>query len=103
MKDLNTFQKYFVEEFYDDYRDGLLSRRAFVRRVAFVTGSMTAAAATMSLLGCAPSELPAPAEPMPSTDETPSVTPSPVPAGTPAAELVPVPGARRPLSVPNPT
>jgi hypothetical protein len=25
MKELNTFQKYFVEEFYDDYREGLLS------------------------------------------------------------------------------
>jgi carboxymethylenebutenolidase len=62
---------------------------------------MTAAAATMSLLGCAPSELPAPTEPMPSTDATVSATPSPVPAETPAAELAPVPGAQSPLSVPE--
>jgi len=52
MKELNTFQKYFVEEFYDDYREGLLGRREFIRRVAYITGSMAAAASTMSLLGC---------------------------------------------------
>ena len=63
MKELNTFQKYFVEEFYDDYREGLISRRAFIRRLAYITGSMAAAASTMSLLGCAPSELPDPTEP----------------------------------------
>jgi hypothetical protein len=39
MKNLNPFQKYFVEEFYDDYREGFLSRREFmliwpVRRLA---------------------------------------------------------------------
>jgi hypothetical protein len=27
MKKLDTFQKYLVEEFYDDYREGLISRR----------------------------------------------------------------------------
>ncbi|NJN97715.1 MAG: dienelactone hydrolase family protein, partial [Anaerolineales bacterium] len=54
MKKLNTFQKYFVEEFYDDYREGLISRRSFIRRLVFITGSMAAAAATMSALGCAP-------------------------------------------------
>lgn len=42
MKELNTFQKYFVEEFYDDYREGLLNRRQFIRRVAYITGSMAA-------------------------------------------------------------
>jgi carboxymethylenebutenolidase len=122
MKELNTFQKYFVEEFYDDYREGLLSRRAFIRRVALITGSMAAAAATMSALGCAPSELPAPTEtiafatapalattataPAPRATAAPTVVPtetaavSPV-TTTPAAQLEPVPGAQSPLSVPE--
>ena len=67
MRELNTFQKYFVEEFFDDYQAGLLSRRAFIRRVAYITGSMAATVTTMSILGCTPSELPAPTEPMPSS------------------------------------
>jgi len=85
-----------------------LSRRAFIRRVAFITGSMAAAITTMSLLACTPSELPAPTEPMPSPEATattrppdPTATPSPTPAETPAVQLEPVPGAQSPLSVPE--
>lgn len=87
MPELNTFQNYFAEEFYDDYRDGLLTRRQFIRRMVFVTGSMAAAIATMSLLGCSPSELPALLDGLP----------PPVPL----SELAPVPNARSPLSVPE--
>ncbi len=87
MTELNTFQKYFAEEFYDDYRDGLLTRRQFIRRMAYVTGGMAAAIATMSLLGCSPSELPG------ASDELPP----PIPLG----ELAPVPDARSPISVPE--
>ena len=126
MKELNTFQQYFVEEFYDDYREGLLSRRAFIRRVALITGSMAATIVTMTALGCAPSELPAPTETMPSTAGAtatvalpaatatvpPAATarPTQVPTSTeaasqatatPAARLEPVPGAQSPLSVPE--
>ena len=42
MSDLGTFEKYLIEEFYDDYREGQISRRTFIRRVAFITGSMGA-------------------------------------------------------------
>lgn len=35
MKQLDTFQKYLVEEFYDDYREGLLAAVP-IRRVAFI-------------------------------------------------------------------
>jgi carboxymethylenebutenolidase len=117
LKDLNVFQKYFVEEFYDDYREGLLSRREFIRRVAYITGSMAATVSTLSLLGCAPSELPTPTEPMPSPEATatilpaaPTATLAPAPTEataasqdtpTTAAPLEPVPGAQSPLSVPE--
>lgn len=69
MKETETFQKYLVEEFYDDYREGEISRRTFIRRVAFITGSMAAAAAAMAAAGCVPIELPATTEPMP--EDTP--------------------------------
>lgn len=95
MKKLNPDQKYLVEEFYDDYRTGHLSRRTFIRRLAFITGSMAATVATMSALGCAPIELPAASEPMPTpepAEEEPDTT---------TAELVPVPDAQSPFSVPE--
>jgi len=105
MKTLNTFQKYFVEEFYDDYREGLISRRAFIRRLVFITGSMAAAAATMSALGCAPAEVPDPTEPVPPPEPTATTAPA-APAATsePAAGSVQggaVPDAKSPLSVPE--
>ncbi|MCC6169637.1 MAG: dienelactone hydrolase family protein [Caldilineaceae bacterium] len=95
MKEFNTFQKYFIEEFYDDYREGLISRRTFIRRLAFITGSMTSVVAAMTLVGCRPAELPAITEPMPEPE-------TPVSAGTvPASDLQPVPDAKSPLSVPE--
>ncbi|HMQ55954.1 MAG TPA: dienelactone hydrolase family protein [Anaerolineae bacterium] len=122
MKKLDTFQKYLVEEFYDDYREGLISRRQFIRRVAYITGSMAATVSTMSLLGCSASELPDPAEPIPSPEPTATTPPDPTattpPTNTPppqpteeaavsepteetAAQLEPVPDAQSPLSVPE--
>ena len=129
MKKLNTFQKYFVEEFYDDYREGAITRRTFIRRVAYITGGMAAAVSTMSLLGCSPAELPDPTEPIPPPEPTdppldPTATTAPDPTATtppeptattapepteeaaisettePIAQLEPVPGAQSPFSVP---
>jgi carboxymethylenebutenolidase len=108
MGELNTFQKYFVEEFFDDYQDGLLSRRAFIRRVAYITGSMAATTTTMSILGCTPAELPEPTEPMPSSAGTAMLSAAPTEAAAASedmqrtsAQLEPVPGAQSPLSVPE--
>jgi carboxymethylenebutenolidase len=108
MKKLNPDQQYFVEEFYEDYREGELSRREFIRRVAFITGSMVATAVTMGMVGCSPEELPDVTQPMP-TPEPPTATAATTSATavststTPAteAELIPVPGAQSPLSVPE--
>ncbi len=86
MKELNTFQKYFVEEFYDDYREGLISRRQFIRRVAYITGSMAATISTMSLLGCTAAELPAPTEPIPPPAAATATSPPPDPTATPSPE-----------------
>ena len=91
---LGKFEKYLVEEFYDDYREGLISRRTFIRRVAFITGSMAAASTAMLAVGCAPIEAPAATDPMPEA-ETPTATPE-----ADAASGA-VPGAQSPLSVPE--
>jgi carboxymethylenebutenolidase len=100
MKEMNTFQTYFAEEFYDDYREGSLSRQAFIRRLAFITGSMSATITTMSALGCTSSELPVLTEPLPSPSAT-GTPPLSASTATPAARLAPVPGAQSPLSVPE--
>jgi carboxymethylenebutenolidase len=105
MKELNPDQKYFIEEFYEDFREGLMFRREFIKRVAYITGSMAATAATMGLLGCSPEEIPDPTEPMP-TPELPTAVPEggETPADeapTEGAALVPVPNAQSPFSVPE--
>ncbi|MEZ4622119.1 MAG: dienelactone hydrolase family protein [Caldilineaceae bacterium] len=89
-KEVGTFRKYLIEEFYDDYREGEISRRTFIRRVAFLTGSMAATVAAMSAVGCQPIELPAATDPMPTA----------APAEE-AAALQPVPDAKSPFSVPE--
>ncbi|MDQ0678182.1 carboxymethylenebutenolidase [Arthrobacter pascens] len=95
MTQLGKFEKYLIEEFFDDYRAGAMSQRTFTRRVAFITGSMAAAAAAMLLVGCTPEEVPRGTDPMP----TPTPTSS---AGTPGGDGGgAVPGAKSPLSVPE--
>ncbi|MEZ4861945.1 MAG: dienelactone hydrolase family protein [Caldilineaceae bacterium] len=91
MKETQTFRKYLIEEFYDDYREGEISRRTFIRRVAFITGSMAATIAAMSAAGCKPIELPAATEPMPT--DTPA-------AEQPRPTSVPPSDPQSPLSVP---
>jgi carboxymethylenebutenolidase len=94
---LNPDQEYFVEEFYEDYREGLLTRREFIKRVAFVTGSMAATVMTMGLVGCEPEEIPAATEGMPTPQPPAAEVTATVPANT--AGVTPVPGAQSPLSV----
>jgi carboxymethylenebutenolidase len=93
MTQLGKFEKYLIEEFFDDYRAGAMTQHTFTRRVAFITGSMAAAATAMALVGCTPQELPRSTDPMP----TPT-SPSP---GTGTASAGAVPGAKSPLSVPE--
>ena len=101
MKQLNPDQKYFVEEFYEDYREGIISRREFIKRVAFITGSIGATIVTMGAVGCAPEELPDPTEAMPAPQPSPTTAVAATNGASAAAEPVPVPGAQSPLSVPE--
>lgn len=90
---LGKFEKYLVEEFYDDYREGEISRRTFIRRVAFITGGMAAAVPVMLSVGCSPIEVPAATDPMPEAE-----TPTPMAEAEASGA---VPGAQSPLSVPE--
>jgi carboxymethylenebutenolidase len=86
MKEIQTFRKYLIEEFYDDYREGEISRRTFIRRVAFLTGSMAATITAMVAVGCKPIELPAASEPMPTNTpaaEARPTSPPPLPPQSP--------------------
>ncbi len=87
MKETQTFRKYLIEEFYDDYREGEISRRTFIRRVAFLTGSMAATIAAMSAVGCKPIELPAATEPMPTNTPAAEAPPTSVPPTDPQSPL----------------
>ncbi|MDR7158707.1 dienelactone hydrolase family protein [Arthrobacter sp. BE255] len=95
MIQLGKFEKYLIEEFFDDYRAGDMTHRTFTRRVAFITGSMAATSAAMLLVGCTPEEVPRSGDPMP----TPAPSLSTAGNGTAAAGAVP--GAKSPLSVPE--
>lgn len=87
-KEIGTFRKYLIEEFYDDYREGEISRRTFIRRVAFITGSMAATVAAMSAVGCQPLELPAATEPMPTAAPAgETIPPTSVPPTDPQSPL----------------
>lgn len=101
---LNRNQQYFVDEFYEDYREGLLTRRQFIRKLAYIAGSMTATVTIMSTLGCSPDEIPAATEPMPTAEpitEGESGAEDGPAAATSTTEPVPVPGAQSPFSVPE--
>lgn len=100
MSDRQVLEQYLLEEFYDDYREGLISRRTFVRRVAFITGSMAAAVPAMVALGCTPSELPAPTDAIPEPESTATAAlAAATAAGTAAPTSAPTTGPRSPLSV----
>jgi len=98
--DLGKFERYLIEEFYDDYRAGEMPRRTFFRRVAYITGGMATAAATLAAMGCTGSDLPNAKASVPPATPTAS-PPPPTPTATPTAAPVPVAGAKSPISSPE--
>ena len=88
LKGYNGFQQYFINEFFDDYQEGSITRRTFVRRLAFITGSMAATNVLMKALGFEAGELPSPNDPIPE----PTLY---------ATQTAPVNQAKSPFSVPE--
>jgi carboxymethylenebutenolidase len=81
MEQLNETQRYFIEEHIEDFRDGLITRRELVRRVALIAGS--SALATSILTAC---------------DLSPRATPTAAASPTPSGALVAQPFATPPAS-----
>ncbi|MBI4279235.1 MAG: dienelactone hydrolase family protein [Armatimonadetes bacterium] len=50
---MNDMQRYIVEEWAEDYREGRLGRREFVRRIAMMSGGAALAAPVLQTLGVA--------------------------------------------------
>jgi carboxymethylenebutenolidase len=45
-------QRYVIEEHFEDYIDGRISRREMLKRVSYITGGIAASLAALSALGC---------------------------------------------------
>src|SRR5215203_1539927 len=93
---MNDVERYFVEEFVEEYREGHMSRREMMRRVLFITGGVASAATTLLTLGCG-TESKSPRSDVtggtaaPASTAARAETPSPAPAA--AASPVASPGA----------
>jgi carboxymethylenebutenolidase len=85
---MDYLQRPAVEESVQDYRDGRLNRREFLRRLAVITGSSVLALSLAELLGCGPGASPTatalPVSPTPTA--APTATPTSVPTATPTLE-----------------
>ncbi|HTE86295.1 MAG TPA: dienelactone hydrolase family protein [Dehalococcoidia bacterium] len=91
---MNDNQRYFVEEFAEEYQLGRMSRRDLLRRVLLITGSAPVAAGALLALGCgASSTAPASngAQTQPSKTSAPptSAAASPASAGALGAATMP--------------
>ncbi len=53
---LNDMQQYLVDEFVEDFQEGLMSRRDALKRIAAITGSLTFATAVLAACGSPESE-----------------------------------------------
>lgn len=72
MKPLGPFDQYLIHEFVEDYLDGLMSRRAMIRRVIYITGGVASAATVLTSMGLTPMSRAAMAqETSPAADPTP--------------------------------
>lgn len=75
MKELNTHQRYLIEEFADQYHDRTLGRRDLLLRTVLITGSIPTAAAILASLGCGGDD----------DDDEPTATTAPTSPATAAA------------------
>ena len=77
---MTDFKQYLLDEFVEDYQEGLISRRDALKLIAGITGSM--ALASSLLAACAPPTQPA-AIALPTEPAAPTAAPTSVPAMPP--------------------
>ena len=103
---MNDVERYFVEEFVEEYHEGHMSRRDMMRRVLLITGGVASAATTLLALGCGTGNDSSPSTgaggtASPAATAARAETPSPGPAAaSPAATTSPVSGARGAATLP---
>ena len=83
MGGLNDTQRYFVEEHIEDFRDGLISRRELVGKVAIVVGSAAAASTLLAACDLSPRSS-ATATPTATASSTPGLVAQPFATPPPA-------------------
>jgi carboxymethylenebutenolidase len=52
MAEMNTYQRYLIEEFAEEYEERRMSRRDLLRRAALIMGSTPAGLAALAAIGC---------------------------------------------------
>jgi carboxymethylenebutenolidase len=83
MRALSQMQEYLVNEFVDDYNDGLMPRRDMMKRVLHIMGSAAGAATILTSLGVRAEDAMA-AQSTPATPSEPVTSPLSVPEDDPA-------------------
>ena len=103
---LNDMQRYLVEEFVEEYKEGRMSRRDLLKRVLGITGGVASAATLLLAFGCQPEQpratpsSPAPGTQAPAAAPTTGPTGTPAPAPRPAGTGTPAPGTPAPQPTP---
>lgn len=82
---LNQMQWYLGEETIEDYEDGLISRRAMLKRLIVICGGSAAAATVLAACGAPPPATPA-ATGAPAPTDAPAAEPTAAPTTAPTAE-----------------
>ena len=78
-------QRYVIEEHFEDYAEGRISRREMLKRVSYITGGVAASMAALSALGCNVDQPRGVASGSPLTAVTPTPRPSSPPPNVPYA------------------
>ncbi len=99
---MNTFQRYLVEEFAEEYQEGRMSRQQALKLIASVLGGLTVA--QTFLAGCAP---PPAATAPPATDDpvathTAVAPTADIPRGSPLDPTLAQPQPEQPQPAPAP-
>lgn len=95
MKPLGDFQRYLIEEYVEDWREGQMDRRDMIRRTAFITGGVASAATVLASMGCAG---PAPTA---TTAPKPTAAPPPPTAAAPPTAVPPTAAPAKPTEPPK--
>lgn len=100
---MNELQRYFVEEFAEEYHEGHMSRRDLLRRVLLITGGVASAATTLLALGCGKNGEEARTTGAPPTSATTIAQAAPTAPTTAAAAAGGAPGTRGASTMPPAT